>query len=94
MTLSVMGVTCCDKSFQVLESCEIDSAVRKHADESHGKAAVEGTKAGCGPHLASCCDDESVAVETAFNSFTLHATRVVKLVMALRTGRRARLWPF
>ena len=42
-----------DDPLQVLKGSEVDGTVREHANETHGKTAVEGTNATRSPHLAS-----------------------------------------
>ena len=56
---------------KVLEGSEIDGAVRKHANEAHRKAAVEGANATGSPHLASSGKDQGIAVKATFDSLVL-----------------------
>lgn len=57
---------------EVLESSEIDGAVRKHANKAHRKTAVEGANAAGSPHLASSGKDQGIAVKATFDSLVLN----------------------
>ena len=62
-----------DEAFEVFECGEVDSRVREHTDEAHGKPTIEGADTVRGEHLAGCGEDKGIAVEAAFHGFVLNA---------------------
>lgn len=73
MTLRYAPFAPSDDPLEVLEGSEIDGAVRKHANETHGEAAVKGANTTGSPHLASSGGDQGIAVKTTFGSLILDA---------------------
>ena len=73
MTLCYAPFAPGDDLLEVLEGSEVDGAVWKHANETHGKATVEGANATGSPHLASSGGDQGIAVKTTLGSLILDA---------------------
>lgn len=88
VTVSSHCIAVRDELLKILESGEVDSAVGKHANKTHGEAAIEGADARRAPHLTGGSKDERVAVEAAFNGFALHAARKVSRLIRRKNCSR------
>ncbi|EEY17895.1 conserved hypothetical protein [Verticillium alfalfae VaMs.102] len=72
----VLGGVLFVRRLEELERAHVDGAVREHADQAHGDAAVGGAEAACEPHLLGRVNDESVACQAALDSGCLKSARL------------------
>lgn len=106
MTLRYAPFAPGDDLLKVLEGSEVDGAVWKHANETHGKTTVEGANATGSPHLASSGGDQGIAVQSTFSSLILDTAGLesvigllnrkvcmqFRLTISMYQGGRCRIW--
>lgn len=54
MAMVRAGLSCKNRTFEVLECSEVDGSVGEHADKTKGQAAEESKKTMFGPHFLGC----------------------------------------